>query len=628
MGIFSRNRSRESGATVIDLSLARRLEQLAEVQRSSAPEADHGGPAEVKTSRVRESSQNTTTVAVADPVSEVGSAAPETQPPLEHKQSDLEEVAIANAKAAADQEASAATRDLEMPAPGEPLVAAPEQQGATGTAADAQNATEKVAMGFCMTPPRLLASPLDMGKEEMFRVPECDREPQQLENRLQEVAETPVEAGQEHSPSAPASQGDSQQALEPVKVAFAWAATIGEDTLASARQLLADLQDTKREFEAELQERFDGALAEFERRVSSHAAFDEVVGRLEQKSNLAQDNILHEVEEQTLSVFNTVVTELRSFRDQCIRVIQERAASLERTTQQALELKNRIEESFPQAEKILQSLSVKAQDASAQLEAASAAFSEELRDSRKSLSQEIEIEKETLNALTQERKREEMRMKEEIERFRRESAAAYDIFGDMADQSLQRLNAGVDEANARARAGLEDLAARIEQRILSGGFIEKVTEQVEQAAQGVVERAVERMKVAGAEAESTSASLAQASQRVVDRFGRARQEIESRLDSLMGEQHDLFQTTMAGFQREAAEDLGNVVERVVSQSAQELDERLRTLCNDLLVSTGKQIDGAARVTLDTVYTGLKEAFEPTPVEAELVQPAISTSHGA
>ena len=140
-------------------------------------------------------------------------------------------------------------------------------------------------------------------------------------------------------------------------------------------------------------------------------------------------------------------------------------------------------------------------------------------------------------------------------------------------------------------------------------MLHEIGTQVTAAVTTTSSPVLERVKNAGAEAESAAESLNRAGQEVVGRLGTARQEIESRLDALVGEQQGLLEASMGGFHRKAAEELGNLVERVVAQSSQQLDERLQSLCQDLLAATSKQIDGAARSTLSTLHQGLKEVFE-------------------
>ena len=218
--------------------------------------------------------------------------------------------------------------------------------------------------------------------------------------------------------------------------------------------------------------------------------------------------------------------------------------------------------------------------------------------------------------LLQECRQDEMNLKEAIEKFRGEAGAACDILNRMADQSIERLNAGAEEATTRTRTGIENLAAEMEQRILSGGLVERATGQIERATREVVDPAIERIRNASVEADSVSNSLVQTGQQVVGRLEVARQGIEARLDTLLNEQQSLLEASMGGFQRKATEELGNLVERVVAQSSQQLNDRLRGLCQDLLVTTSKQINGAARATLGTLQQGLKEVFEPETAERE------------
>jgi hypothetical protein len=344
--------------------------------------------------------------------------------------------------------------------------------------------------------------------------------------------------------------------------------------------------------------------------VSSPALPENFAEQLEQQTRQAADHILREVQGQARVMLNAVAGELRSFRDEFGKEIQERAGTFDRVAQQALEWKEKLDEALPRAEEVLRSLAVARQELSGQVASASEAVAGQLQSSREALLLEIETHTATLRELVDERHQSEVRLREEIDKFQREAAAACDVVSHLADHSLERLNAEIEQATGRVRAGMQDLATEVEHRILSGGLVEKATDRIEKAAQVVVDPAVERIRNAGAEAETVADSLDRAGREVVGRMGAVRQEIEERLDTLMGEQQGLLEASMAGFHRKAAEELGNLVERVVAQSSQQLDERLQSVCQDLLAATSKQINGAARSTLSTLHQGLKEVFEP------------------
>ncbi|HVB33283.1 MAG TPA: hypothetical protein VNJ52_02750 [Patescibacteria group bacterium] len=210
----------------------------------------------------------------------------------------------------------------------------------------------------------------------------------------------------------------------------------------------------------------------------------------------------------------------------------------------------------------------------------------------------------------------QVRVREEAEKSRADAKAACELLSRTTEQSFERLNGEASEVQARAREGMEKLAAEIERRILSGGLVEKATEQIAAATRQIVEPAIERIRQAGREADSAADSAARTGERVSVQMSAARQEIESKLDHLLREQLNAVENTMSGFQRKATEELGSVVERVVEESSQQMDERLHVLLQDLFATASKQMSGAARASLGTLHDGLKGVFEPPASGAE------------
>lgn len=265
---------------------------------------------------------------------------------------------------------------------------------------------------------------------------------------------------------------------------------------------------------------------------------------------------------------------------------------------------------MPKAEDTLRSLSASGQEASAKFQEASKVFADQLRLSHEELSRDVDARREALQDLTQNLRQEGQQLNEQMEKFRNEAAAACDVLGRASDLSLEKLNAVADEANTRAREGLEHTAGEIERRILSSDLVEKATERLGKATQEMVDPSLDRIRQASQDADSRAESLSATGGRVAEQLEAARQQIEARLDSLLGEQLNLLEGTMSGFQRKASEELGGLVERVVAESTNQLDGRLHGLLQDLFTSTSKQINTVARATLTDMHDGLKEAFKP------------------
>lgn len=389
-----------------------------------------------------------------------------------------------------------------------------------------------------------------------------------------------------------------------------------------------EFDSVHRQFEADLRTRLDGALAEFERRMSSQTLIEDLTGQLEERIRKSASSIFSEVQGQAWMMHNAVAGELRAFRDQFNKEIQERVALLDRSAQQALRLKESLDQSLPKAEDSVRSLSQSGQEASARFQAASDAFTERLSVSRQELSQEVENQKAALEALARDFSQDRSRLKEELGSFQREAAAACEVLSRTAEQALQRFNSQAAEVHSRNCGELEKLAVEIEQRVLSGGLVERASEQLSRATQEMVEPSLNRIHKASEEANAAAESLTHASRCVSANLDTARQEIESRLGSLLGEQLNVIETTMTGFQQKASEDLGDLVERVVSQSTRQLDERLHGLLQDLFVSTNNQINGAARATFTTLHDGLKEVFVSAPDGQDRAEPGPSEAEPA
>jgi hypothetical protein len=433
-----------------------------------------------------------------------------------------------------------------------------------------------------------------------------------MENRRSESAQTPTKDKPEDTPEAAASSssasGPGRQFMERFHAAVD-RADGAEKSPASGSEAPPDFQSIQKQFEADFRKRLDGALAEFERRVSSQALVDDISGQIEQRIRVVADGIFKEVKSQAWMMHSAVAGELRSFRDQFAKEIEERVGMLDRAAQHALQVKEKLEETLPKAEDTLRSLSASGQEAAARFQAASKVFADELRLSHEELSRDVEAQKESWQALAQGMRHDGEQLQAQMEKFRDEAAAAINVLGRTSDQSLEKIAAAADEVSARGRDGIEKLATEIERRILSGGLVEKATERLAKSTQELVEPALERIRKASQAADTAAESLASAGQHVSEQLDSARQQIQARLDGLLSEQLNLLEGAMSGFQRKASEELGDLVERVVAQSTSQMDERLHSMLQDLFATTTKQINTAARATLSNMHEGLKEAFK-------------------
>lgn len=345
--------------------------------------------------------------------------------------------------------------------------------------------------------------------------------------------------------------------------------------------------------------------------VPSPTLVGETGEQLERAIQEAAQKVFFEAREQTWSVLGAVNAELRTFREQFGKEIEERISLCDRVTQQALEVQRRVEDTLPRASEVLRSLPLAGEEATAQVQAAVMASTDQLQDSREALSEEFESQKKTLQALAQDCLQKELRLKERTEKFERESAAACDLLGRIAEECFDRLQARANEIDARGRAVAEKLEIEIEQRILSGRLIERATAQIEKAAQAVVKPAPERIWNAGAKAESVAD---RGVHEVVGRVDTAEPPIAWRLATVMGEKQGLRESSMRGFHHNATVELGNLIDRVVAQSSQRLDERLHSLSKGIFNSADDQVKGMARSTLGTVHEGLEGAFEPSTTQ--------------
>lgn len=431
------------------------------------------------------------------------------------------------------------------------------------------------------------------------------------ENGSQNAASSPSSAS---TPSTP-SNGPGRQFMERFHAAVG-RADAGEQGADGKKDGSPDFQSIQKQFESDFRKRLDGALAEFERRVSSQTLVDDITGQIEQRIRVVADGIFKEVKSQAWMMHSAVAGELRSFRDQFAKEIDERVGVLDRSAQNALQMKERLEEALPKAEDALRSLSVSGQEASARFQEAAKVFSDELRASHQELSRGVETQKTALQAMAQDLRRDGQELLEQMEKFRGEAGAAIESLGQSSAQSVEKLTAAAEEAGARTRDGIEKLATEIERRILSGGLVEKATERLARSTEELVEPALERLRQASQAADSSAELLAGASQRVARQLDSARQQIEAKLDGQLSEQLNLLEGAMSGFQRKASEELGSLVERVVTQSTSQMDERLHGMLQDLFVSTSKQINTAARATLSNMHDGLKEAFQVEGAEPD------------
>jgi hypothetical protein len=623
MGIVQRIWPRDPVPSALDLSLAERLKELSK-QAQSEPAAKEvsAPPAPAEAAPAPAAGQDTDATAVAETNSEADAGTATKTQAGEQETGTPSEAAAAEPGSAAVEEAVAEESHSEIPATEETTPVAAEQEPLVQIAVNPENMPRDEQVSPPATAPEPARDESGTGRG-FFRPPTGETKPEEHGNgdHSQEICQSVEESEEtltEGVPLAPASPaGEAGEALlEQLQAAVDRAEAAGSDTLLSVQKALAELQDTRQKFEAEIRDRLDAAVAEYQRRLSSEALANDAAGQFEEKTRRTTEKIFREVKEQSWVMLNAVSGELRSFRDQFGKDVQERVDLLDQTTKQALQVKTGLEEAIPEARDVLQSLPAAGQEATARLQAASAALAEQLQSSRETLSQEIAAQKEALKALLHDCHEDELRLKEEIEKFRTEAGAACDLLGRKADESIERLNAGVDEAGTRAGAGLERVAAEIEQRMLSGDLIENAMGQIEQAAHEFVEPALNRIRNASAEADSVADSLNRSGQDVVDRLGTARQEIETRLGSLMGEQCSMLESSVNRFHHKAAEELGNVVERVVAQSSQQLDERLRALFDDLISSTSEQINSTARATLGSLHDGLKGVFEPEDAARE------------
>lgn len=433
-----------------------------------------------------------------------------------------------------------------------------------------------------------------------------------MENRSPEIAQAPTKDKPENLSQADSSappSGPGRQFMERLHASVGRADGDAKNS-APGWEVTPDFHAIQEQFESDFRKRLDGALAEFERRVSSQALVDDISGQIEQRIRVVADGIFKEVKSQAWMMHSAVAGELRSFRDQFAKEIEERVGVLDRAAQHALQLKEKLEEIVPKAEDTLRSVSASGQEASARFEAVSRAFAEQLRLTQDEVSRDVETQKGALQGLTHGLREQWQQIEEKMEKFRGEAAAAIDLLGRASDQSLEKLAAAAEEVGARTRHGIEKLATEIERRILSGGLVEKATERLAKSAQEVLDPALERVRRASQAADSTAESLASAGQHVADQFDSARQQIEARLDGLLNEQLNLLEGAMSGLQRKASEELGRLVERVVAQSTSQMDERLHAMLQDLFATTSKQINTAARATLSNMNEGLKQAFKP------------------
>jgi hypothetical protein len=613
MGIVNRFWSRETAPPSLDLSLAERLKQLSGRPHPERPAKETDGSAE--SANAAEAQNAKVTEAAEAAAVAAGDAQPDgqkTSAPAEASSTDRG--SKAGAKAVQPESRSEIPANEVVPVTADELVA-------EESIMESENGPRKDFAGAPAMPQGRVNTESDTGRK-FFRAPRWGSKPQNMGNADQakgngHVQEPAKEFRQESAPVAPASLSHESilPLVEQFKTPVDQAEARGESTVASVRQALAELQTAKQEFETEIRDRLDVAIAEYERRLTSEALVNEAAGQFEQRTKQATDKIFREVKDQAWVMLNAVGSELRAFREQFGKDIQDRAGLLDDATQQAMQVKEKLEETIPVARDILKSLPLAGEEAAARVQAASATIAEFLHSSRESLSQQMENHKNAFKALLQECRQEEMRLKEEIEKFRVETGSACDVLGRLADESLDRLNAGTQEAQARIRTDVENLAGEIEKRLLSADLVDKATAQIETAVQAVVDPALERIRQAGNEADTVAGNLTRAGQEVTGKLGAARQEIESKLDSLMSEQQSALESSMNGFHRKAAEELGSVVERVVAQSSQQLDERLHSLFEDLLASTSDHINGVTRSTLSTLHDGLKDIFVPEHEEA-------------
>jgi hypothetical protein len=445
--------------------------------------------------------------------------------------------------------------------------------------------------------------------------PEASNEPHGVELQTSDAKPDDARAGSDealrHSLSAfPASTEVGCLSLERVDASDHGAEASGQASAAPAGEMPPDFRNVSREFEADLQSRFNQALADLERRIASEALVEEVAGPLEERIRVAANGIFKEAQNQTWMMHNAVAGELHTFRDQFAKEIQERSGLLDRATRQALELKESLEESLRKGEEALRSLSIAGKETTSQFQTASDVFDNHLRESREALSREISAHRDALEKLRQSVRQDELQLKEEVEKFRSDATAACELVARRTDESLDRLNSTAADVHTKTHDGLERLRADTERRFQSAGLVEKATEHLADATQQIVEPSLERIRKAAQDADSSMSALANHEIQILRQLDAARDEIDSRLQSLLGNQLQLLDATMAGFQSKASEELGKFVERIVAQSSEQLGERLHGMFQDLLTTSSREINGAARTTLSTLHSGLRDIFDP------------------
>lgn len=601
MDLVHRIWSKEEPVSTLNLSLAERLKQLSGQVEADEPatEAD----AQAEPSRA-DAAAAATTDGSAAAGAEVRSGA-----------------AAATNVRTGEQEASKAAKAPKNPSEtpvteGGPTAAAAPSTGEVAVASPNEKELPKgVASSSAALPDAANTKP-DNGKR-FFRAPRWGSKPEKPANGDSPEANRVADSSAGTQPPEPSAESPA----EPVAAAVDGGGPTAENALVSVQQALAELQTARQQFESEIRDRLDGAIADYQQRLATDTLAGDAAGQFEEKTKQATDKIFHEVKAQAWTMLNAVAGELRAFRDQFGQEVREHSGQIEEATRQAMQVRDNLNEALPLAREILQSLPQAGQEAAEQVRAASSAAVDEMQSSHQSLSAEIENQKNALKSLLQGCHEDEARLKEEIEKFRAEVGAAGEAQERTAGESLERLRSGAQETDTRLRSGLEELAGQIEQHLLSAELVDKATAQIETAAQqNVVEPALERIQNACSQADNLTESINRTSQGVIDRLGSARQQIESRLDALITEQRAVLESSMNGLHRKAAEELGNVVERAVAQSSQQLDDRLRSLFDNLLSSTSEQINGATRATLDTLHDGLKDVFEPE-TEKEIVDQA-------
>lgn len=412
--------------------------------------------------------------------------------------------------------------------------------------------------------------------------------------------------------SSPAPKGPGRQFVDRFHAAVDRAGGSGGKGTAPIWEPPSGLQSIQKQFEDDFQKRMDGALAEFERRLSSQALVDDVAGQIEQRIRLVADGIFKEVKGQAWTMHSAVAGELRSFRDQFGKEIEERVGMLDRAAQQALQLKEKLETTLPKAEGALQSLSASGQEASAKLQGVSKESEERLRLFQQDVLQEIDSQKEALQTLAQTLRQDGLQLQEQMERFRAEAGGAGEVLGRTTDESLEKLNAAAGEASARFRQdvseeidsqkeALQTLAQGLRQegqqlqeqmekfRAEAGGAFEALGRATDQsleklntaadeasarAREGIenLEAEVERRVLSGGLVEKATERLGKATQELVEpsleRIRMASQEADSAAESLAG--------------------TGQRVAEQVEEARKQIEARL----DSLLVEQLSQVEGA------------------------------------